>query len=113
THTSLNLDSLQNRIDLTLWPDVLENCFAFVANYQMFSSADSLSGQAIDLLKNATVSGTEAEKKLSAEIAAFKGDPDIKKVDELQPVVELYFFIKDNAKRAIQIEQELTRLANE
>ncbi|MDE6770788.1 MAG: potassium channel family protein, partial [Muribaculaceae bacterium] len=65
THTSLNLDSLQNRIDLTLWPDVLENCFAFVANYQMFSSADSLSGQAIDLLKNATVSGTEAEKKLS------------------------------------------------
>ena len=112
THTSLNLDSLQNRIDLTLWPDVLENCFAFVANYQMFSSTDSLSGQAIDLLKDATVSGTDAEKKISGEISTFKGDPDIKKTDELQPVVELYFFIKENAKRAIQLEQELTGIAN-
>ncbi|MDE6076126.1 MAG: hypothetical protein K2G29_00185, partial [Muribaculaceae bacterium] len=101
------------RIDLTLWPDVLENCFAFVANYQMFSSTDSLSGQAIDLLKDATVSGTDAEKKISNEISVFKGDPDIKKTDELQPVVELYFFIKENAKRAIQLEQELTRIANE
>lgn len=34
---SLYLDSLQSRIDLTLWPDLLEDCFAFVANYQMLS----------------------------------------------------------------------------
>lgn len=113
THTSLNLDSFQNRVDLTLWPNVLENCFAFVANYQMFSSADSLSGSPINLLKDATVSDTDAEKKLSAEISQFKGDPDISKADDLQPVVELYFFIKDNAKRAIQLQQELTLLANE
>jgi len=34
---SLYLDSLQSRIDLALWPQLLENCFAFVANYQMLS----------------------------------------------------------------------------
>lgn len=34
---SLFLDSMQARIDLTLWPDLLEDCFAFVANYQMLS----------------------------------------------------------------------------
>lgn len=115
THTTLNLDSLQNRIDLSLWPDILENCFAFVANYQMFSSTDTLSGKAVNLLKDTdpTTDETQAEQKLSNEIAAFKGTPDVKKTDDLQPIVELYFFIKDNAKRAINLEQELTRLANE
>lgn len=112
-HTSLTLDSFQNRVDLTLWPKVLEDCFSFVANYQMFSSADSLSGEPIDLLKDATVSGTDAEKKLSAEIAAFKATPDTNKNGDLQPVVELYFFIKDNARRVIQLEQELTRISEE
>lgn len=34
---SLYLDNLQSRIDLTLWPNLLEDCFAFVANYQMLS----------------------------------------------------------------------------
>lgn len=34
---SLYLDSLQARIDLSLWPELLEDCFAFVANYQMLS----------------------------------------------------------------------------
>ena len=34
---SLFLDNLQGRIDLTLWPELLEDCFAFVANYQMMS----------------------------------------------------------------------------
>lgn len=37
---ALCLDSLQSRIDLALWPDLLENCFGFVADYQMFSSED-------------------------------------------------------------------------
>lgn len=34
------LDNLQSRIDLSLWPKLLEDCFAFVANYQMLSAAD-------------------------------------------------------------------------
>ncbi len=115
SHTSLNLDSLQNRIDLTLWPDVLEDCFAFVANYQMFSSTDSLSGQALNLLSSADETSSEeaAEQKISAEISAQKGDPDVKQPGDLQPIVELYFFIKENANRAIQLEKTLTELANE
>ncbi len=115
SHTSLNLDSLQNRIDLTLWPDVLEDCFAFVANYQMFSSTDSLSGQALNLLSSADETSSEeaAEQKISAEISAQKGDPDVKQPGDLQPIVELYFFIKENANRAMQLEKTLTELANE
>lgn len=35
--TCLYLDSLQSRIDLSIWPQLLEDCFAFVANYQMLS----------------------------------------------------------------------------
>lgn len=38
---ALCLDSMQNRIDITLWPDLLESCFSFVADYQMFSAEDS------------------------------------------------------------------------
>lgn len=38
--TCLYLDSLQSRIDLSLWPQLLEDCFAFVANYQMLSPLD-------------------------------------------------------------------------
>lgn len=35
--TSLTLDTLQTRVDLTIWPELLEDCFAFVANYQLMS----------------------------------------------------------------------------
>lgn len=38
--TALCIDSLQNRVDLALWPDLMEYCFGFVADYQMFSSED-------------------------------------------------------------------------
>ena len=38
--TCLFLDSLQSRIDLSLWPQLLEDCFAFVANFQMLSSME-------------------------------------------------------------------------
>ena len=41
SRTALCLDSLQNRVDLTLWPELLENCFAFVAEYQMYSAEDA------------------------------------------------------------------------
>ncbi|MBD5194192.1 MAG: two pore domain potassium channel family protein [Bacteroidales bacterium] len=37
---SLFIDSLQSRVDLSLWPELLEDCFSFVANYQMLSSDD-------------------------------------------------------------------------
>lgn len=39
--TCLFLDSLQARIDLSIWPGLLEDCFAFVANFQMLSPMES------------------------------------------------------------------------
>ncbi|MCH5215201.1 MAG: two pore domain potassium channel family protein [Muribaculaceae bacterium] len=40
SRTALCIDSMQNRIDLSLWPDLLEKCFGFVADYQMYSAED-------------------------------------------------------------------------
>lgn len=37
---SLALDTLQTRIDLTLWPDLLEDCFTLVADCQIFTDND-------------------------------------------------------------------------
>lgn len=34
---ALALDSLQTRVDLTEWPDLLENCFTLVADCQLFT----------------------------------------------------------------------------
>lgn len=52
---SLFLDSLQSKIDLTLWPDLLEDCFAFVANYQMLSvdeKTTKVSPELVNFIKN-------------------------------------------------------------
>lgn len=35
---ALALDFLQTRVDITLWPQLLEDCFAFVAHFQVFSA---------------------------------------------------------------------------
>ena len=40
SRTALCLDSLQSNVDLALWPKLLEDCFGFVAEYQLFSSED-------------------------------------------------------------------------
>ncbi len=41
-NAAICLDSLQMHVDLTLWPELLENCFTFVANYQVFSADKTL-----------------------------------------------------------------------
>lgn len=41
SRTALCLDSLQSRVDLSMWPQLLEACFGFVADYQMYSAEDS------------------------------------------------------------------------
>ncbi len=111
--TSLNLDSLQTKVDLTLWPDILENCFAFVANYQMFSATDVLSQKADALLaEGEEISADKAEAKVASQIANWTGPVDVKKEQNLQPVIELYFFIKDNASLARKLETALTKIAN-
>jgi hypothetical protein len=111
--TSLNLDSLQTKVDLTLWPDILEECFAFVANFQMFSATDVLSQKADALLSEGEdLTADKAEAKVATQIANWTGPVDVKKEQNLQPVIELYFFIKDNAALARKLETALTKIAN-
>lgn len=83
SHTALCLDSLQSRVDLAQWPKLLENCFAFVASYQMFSSTDILLT-------------ADREKKF---------DPDSKEINELKE------FIKENVTIAKDIETDLSEIA--
>lgn len=35
------MDSMQSRIDLSLWPQLLEDCFGFVANFQMLTPVEA------------------------------------------------------------------------
>lgn len=93
---SLGLDSLQNHIDLTLWPELLEDCFAFVANFQMFSDADA-SAAIVRALK-------QLPPDTTAEAVAT--DP------QMAPLSELYTFIKENGAMARNIEATLTKIAN-
>lgn len=68
SRTALCLDSLQNRIDLTLWPDLLENCFAFVADYQMYSAedADAENSNIADFVDKTKTLALNIEKQLTA-----------------------------------------------
>ena len=112
--TSLALDSLQQRVDLSLWPDLLEDCFSFVANCQMFSDTDVMFRNPEHIaLRNIAHDEKSAKKILSEKIAASK--PDKFNIDDtdLQPIIELFTFIKDNAKIAISIETILTEIANQ
>ncbi|MDE7468269.1 MAG: potassium channel family protein [Muribaculaceae bacterium] len=99
--TSLALDGLQGRVDLTLWPEVLEDCFGFVADNQMFSAQDEL------ITKEA-----DDASLLSKEIASWSGDLDFSKHPELQSIGELYFFIKKTSTYALDLEKRLTEIAN-
>ena len=83
-HTSLLLDSLQTRVDLSQWPDLLEDCFTFVAECQMFSEHDIPSEKHVKENANATP----------------------------HPLLSLSNFIKDNAGVARKIETELTKIAS-
>lgn len=94
--TSSALDSLQARVDLLQWPELLEDCFSFVAGYQMFSDAAWFAAP---------------HPGLEAEVSAWKGSAkDVPA--ELQPVAELYYFIKKNGRMALNIETRLTEIAS-
>lgn len=104
SQTSLALDSLQNRIDLALWPEALEDCFGFVADYQMFASADTLTTH--PLPEKAT------ESSEAHTIASWTGDLDFTDHPELQPIGELYYFIKKTSGYALHLETVLTQITN-
>lgn len=111
-HTSIALDSLQQRVDLTLWPTLLEDCFAFVANYQMFSNTDVMFRNPDRIvLSNGTSDEESIADQLSKKIAEWGSDVDYSMDPDLKDVVELYDFIKENAQKAIEIETYLAELA--
>ncbi|MDE6577840.1 MAG: potassium channel family protein [Muribaculaceae bacterium] len=112
SQTSLMLDSLQQRVDLTLWPELVDDCFAFVADYQMFSSEDVLTKNATALLPaDSPLTAEVAESKISKEIAGWTGPLEFAHNSEMQAIGELYYFIKENARIALNLEQVLTKLS--
>lgn len=58
---ALALDSLPDRVDLSLWPALMEDAFAFVADYQIYSS-DAETGHKTDAGKYLTSAATVARR---------------------------------------------------
>lgn len=107
--TSLSLDSLQSRVDMSLWPQLLEDCFSFVADYQMFSSSDDLSDHPDSLLSESErKEDGETEGKLAEKIASWDGPVESALDNPLRPVAELYYFIKGTAEAAEKLKKALT-----
>lgn len=103
TRTSLFLDSLQNRVDLTLWPELLEDCFAFVANTQLYSTDEMY------LIFN------HDDKNISEEIASWTDETAANSKTPSDPVMNHYLdlarYTRMNAGLALKIENVLTKLA--
>ncbi len=113
SQTSLCLDSLQTRVDMTLWPEIVGDCFGFVANYQMFSATDALADKPAKEIKGVKAqTEKEAEQELSEKIAGWSGALEFKDNPELQSIGELYYFIKENADFAVKLEASITKIAN-
>lgn len=109
---SLVLDSLQQRIDLTIWPQLLEYCFSFVANFQMFSNTDFMFRNPDHIvLEDSSPDDPSATQKLSQKIADYTPEADLTLDPDLKSVEELYNFIKENAKIAVEIETLISEIA--
>ncbi|MBD5204201.1 MAG: two pore domain potassium channel family protein [Bacteroidales bacterium] len=112
SRTSLYLDSLEGRIDMSLWPELMEDCFSFVANYQLFASADVFEHRPGDETAADKDASSNTKKEISDRIASWQGDPN-KADSALAPYVDLYHFIKENGQLALKIETAVTRIASE
>ena len=115
SHTSLTLDSFQSHVDLTLWPEVLEDCFGFVANFQMFSNTDVVfSNPSHIVMAEPGQDETTVEEKIASLIASWKGNVvEFPEKSDLRPIGELFYFIKENASFAEKIEIALTSIAQQ
>lgn len=112
--TALCIDSMQNRVDLTLWPQLLEDSFSFVADYQMFSSSDALAERIESRIhEGKDIAPTAAEKTISQEITGYTGPLDTTGDSRLIPYFDLYDFIKKSASAARSIEIQLSQIASQ
>lgn len=108
SRTALCLDSLQSRVDLTLWPELLEESFSFVANSEMFASADEITAGNHQELRNGGDASQISKLIAATDIVPAKGE--VPAGSPLTPYIELYYMIKNNAALALKIEAELTRI---
>ncbi len=111
SHTALCLDSLQNRIDLTLWPSLLEDCFSYVATSEMFASADEITRRNHPELRHK--GDTSGIATLIASTDEVPAKDEVAADSPLAPYIELYYMIKDNASLALKIEAELTSIMSQ
>lgn len=65
---SIFVDSMSSKIDLTLWPELIDKCFAFVSDVQMHESADS-SAETLTLAQSTCATATDL-KRLFTNAAA-------------------------------------------
>lgn len=113
---SLFLDSIQTRIDLTIWPDLLEECFGFVANCQLFTSENAIIGQLSRMAASEHITAqttAEAEKLISDAVSGWDRPVEPVKGDPMNPIIELYFFIRENGELAEKLENSFTIIAGQ
>lgn len=111
-NTCLLFDSLQTRVDITIWPNLLELCFSFVANSQMFITGDEFSRRLPRrVVKGHRLSVAEEEDRLSQEIALSEKLPIAIQGSGMAKVLDLYYYVKDNAEIASKIETICSELA--
>lgn len=68
--TALHIDSLQTQVDLTLWPQLLEECFMFVADYQLFSTSEEFDSP--EEVSKFLESGVTLAGKIESDLLAVK-----------------------------------------
>ncbi|MDE6291653.1 MAG: potassium channel family protein [Muribaculaceae bacterium] len=73
---SLALDSLQTRVDLTEWPELLENCFTLVADCQLFTDEqeiekDSDGSQTVESKDAFVSSAAETARRIQTILSEF------------------------------------------
>lgn len=111
--TALFLDSLQSRIDMTLWPKLMNDCFSFVASSQLFHAQDSMLIHPDRMMCNdQSLKVCDARKLISEGIATWRGPAQVTDDNPLNPVVELYIYIKANADMAHDISTLVTEIAS-
>lgn len=110
-HISLSLDTMQQSVDLSLWPDLLEDSFAFVSAVQLFASTDNLHELRHMLSHEKGVTEEEAEADIAHAMQTYATPQQAEDEPYLRPAVELFHFIKETAELASRIEVFATKFA--
>ena len=103
--TSLCIDALQQRVDLGQWPDLLEDCFKFVADYQIFSLTDNV----IHPLGNSSMERSDKEAAVARLISEYDPKNEEEETEKMSPLLEIYNFVKSSGILARRIELGITQ----